>query len=217
MSHTIRYQLHTKKENYFDIYVGQYSKEDENVIKNRSIRKEDNPENYKERLSELHSPEFANAVYAYNTHSKTNERNAMTYIFSIATLHVQKVGMAQASFFNSVTASKKSCKIQLRPLDNENECGSMFEQLPLCIGTRVIFRRNIDFDVVMVNETEAIVKGIVWNSDDKIVLPMTNRYVFPKLERAIRVVLPKYVELAESLINVSSFSTRMLDTAPTDT
>ena len=47
------------------------------MIKNRSIRKEDNPEHYKERLSELHSPEFVNAVYAYSTRSKTNERNAM--------------------------------------------------------------------------------------------------------------------------------------------
>ena len=110
--------------------------------------------------------------------------------------------MAQASFFNSVKASKKSCEIQLRPSDNENECGCMFEQLPLCIGTRMICRRNIDFDGAMVNGTEAIVKDIIWDSDDKIVLPVTNRCVFPKLERAIRVILPKYVELGESLIKL---------------
>jgi hypothetical protein len=47
------------------------------IIKGRSIRKEDNPNHYKERLSELQSADFANAVYAYSVRSKTNERNSM--------------------------------------------------------------------------------------------------------------------------------------------
>ncbi len=56
---------------------GEYNEEDEKIIKSRSIRKEDNPEQYKERLKELQSEEFANAVYAYSVRSKTNERNAI--------------------------------------------------------------------------------------------------------------------------------------------
>jgi hypothetical protein len=103
--------------------------------------------------------------------------------------------MAQSSFFNPVKASKKECKIHLKPSDDENECGSMFEQLPLCIGARVICRRNIDFDGGMVNGTEAIVKDIIWEDNHNIILPMSNRCVFPNLDRAITVTLPKYVEL----------------------
>jgi hypothetical protein len=103
--------------------------------------------------------------------------------------------MAQSSFFNPVKASKKEFKIHLKPSDDENECGSMFEQLPLCIGTRVICRRNIDFDGAMVNGTEATVKDIVWDDNHDIVLPMSNRCVFPNLDRAMTATLPKYVEL----------------------
>ncbi len=103
--------------------------------------------------------------------------------------------MARSSFFNPVKASNKECKIQLKPSDDENECGSMFEQLPLCIGARVICRRNIDFDGAMVNGTEATVKHIIWDNDCDIVLPMSNRCVFPNLDRAITTTLPKYVEL----------------------
>ena len=47
------------------------------MIKSRSIRKEDNPEYYQERLKELQSEEFVNAVYAYSVRSKMNERNAI--------------------------------------------------------------------------------------------------------------------------------------------
>ena len=56
---------------------GEYSEEDEMIIKSRSIRKEDNPEHYKERLLDLESADFANAVYAYSVRSKTNERNSI--------------------------------------------------------------------------------------------------------------------------------------------
>ena len=46
-------------------------------IKNRSIRKEDNPQYYTERLSELQSIEFENTIYAYSVRSKTNHRNSI--------------------------------------------------------------------------------------------------------------------------------------------
>jgi hypothetical protein len=106
--------------------------------------------------------------------------------------------MARTSFFNPVKASKKKCKIQLKPLADENECGSMFEQLPICIGARVICRRNIGFDGAMVNGTEASVKDIVWDNNDNIILPMSNRCVFPNLDRAMTTILPKYVELGNT-------------------
>ncbi len=47
------------------------------ILKIRSIRKEANPMHYKERLAELQSPDFANAVYAYSVRSKANERNSI--------------------------------------------------------------------------------------------------------------------------------------------
>lgn len=105
--------------------------------------------------------------------------------------------MARSSFFNPIKTSKNECKIHLKPSDDENECGSMFEQLPLCIGARVICRRNIDFDGAMVNGTEAIVKDIVWDDTHDIILPISNRCVFPNLHRATTTTLPKYVELGK--------------------
>ncbi|CAF4785990.1 unnamed protein product, partial [Rotaria socialis] len=78
--------------------------------------------------------------------------------------------MARTLFFKPLQATNKQCKVILKPSDDENECGSMLEQLPLCIGARVICRRNIDFDQSIVNGTEATVKNIVWNNDDDIIL-----------------------------------------------
>jgi hypothetical protein len=49
--------------------------ETEALIKSRSIRPEDNPEGYRERLKELHSPEFEDAIHAYGTRKLTNSRN----------------------------------------------------------------------------------------------------------------------------------------------
>ncbi|CAF2003563.1 unnamed protein product [Rotaria magnacalcarata] len=103
--------------------------------------------------------------------------------------------MARISFFNPIKSSNKNCKIVLKPSSDENDCGSMFEQLPLCIGARVICRRNIDFDGTIVNGTEATVKDIIWDNDNDIVLPMSNRCVFPNLDIAITAKLPKYIEL----------------------
>ncbi|CAF2074872.1 unnamed protein product [Rotaria magnacalcarata] len=76
-------------------------------------------------------------------------------------LFQKKIGMARTLFFNPVKASQKESKIILQPSGDENDCGYMFEQLPLCIGARVICRRNIDFDGAMVNETEATIKDII--------------------------------------------------------
>ncbi|CAF3211367.1 unnamed protein product [Rotaria socialis] len=103
--------------------------------------------------------------------------------------------MARTLFFKPLQATNKQCKVILKPSDDENECGSMLEQLPLCIGARVICRRNIDFDQSIVNGTEATVKNIVWNNDDDIILSISNKCLFPYLQRALRVTLPKYVEL----------------------
>ncbi|CAF4187678.1 unnamed protein product, partial [Adineta steineri] len=64
-----------------------------------------------------------------------------------------------------------------------------------CIGARVICRRNIDFDGGMVNGTEATVKDIVWDDKDNIILPTSNRCIFPNLDRAMTVTLPKQIEL----------------------
>ncbi|CAF1475069.1 unnamed protein product [Adineta steineri] len=192
---------------FFDILsrmrLGEYNQDDEIIIKSRSIRKEDNSIHYKDRLAELHSPDFANAIYAYSIRSKTNERNSIKLKETATKMKkpiwiiqsIDKVGMARTSFFNPVKASKKGCKIQLKPSDDENECGSMFEQLPLCIGARVICRRNIDFDGGMVNGTEATVKDIVWDDKDNIILPTSNRCIFPNLDRAMTVTLPKQIEL----------------------
>ncbi|CAF3566882.1 unnamed protein product, partial [Rotaria socialis] len=97
--------------------------------------------------------------------------------------------------FNPIKVSNKECKILLKPSEDENDCGSMFAQLPICIGTRVICRRNIDFDDSMVNGTEATVNDIVWDNSDHIILPMSHRCVFPNLDRTITTTLPKYIEL----------------------
>lgn len=110
--------------------------------------------------------------------------------------------MAKTSFFNPTKASTKQCKIKLEPSDNENECGSMFERLPICIGARVVCRRNIDFDGSMVNGTEAIVKDVVWDDTEHLILPSPTRCAFPNLERAIPVKLPKYVELGSETIRL---------------
>ncbi|CAF3941109.1 unnamed protein product, partial [Rotaria magnacalcarata] len=192
---------------FFDILcrmrLGEYNEQDEIAIKSRSIRKEDNPEHYQERLSELQSVDFSNAIYAYSVRSKTNERNSIKLKDTAVKLKkpiwiiqsIDKIGMVRTLFFNPVKASQKECKIILQPSDDENECGSMFEQLPLCIGARVICRRNIDFDGAMVNGTEATIKDITWDNSSHIVLPISNRCVFPNLDRAVTMTIPKYVEL----------------------
>ncbi len=51
--------------------------ESEKLIKSRSIRQQDNAEGYKDRLKELNSPDFEDAVYAYGVRKLTNQRNIM--------------------------------------------------------------------------------------------------------------------------------------------
>ncbi len=51
--------------------------ETEKLIKSRSIRAQDNPEGYIDRLNELNSPDFENAVYAYGVRKLTNARNIL--------------------------------------------------------------------------------------------------------------------------------------------
>jgi hypothetical protein len=115
--------------------------------------------------------------------------------------------MTRTLFFNPTQASKKECRIKLKPSDDENDCGSMYEQLPLCIGARVICRRNIDFDGQMVNGTEATVKDIIWEDSQNIVLPILNKCKFPNLEKAITVTLPKYIELGNENFNIKISNT----------
>ena len=103
--------------------------------------------------------------------------------------------MARTTFFNPVKATKRDCKIQLNPSDDENDCGSMYEQLPLCVGARVICRRNIDFDGAMVNGTEATVKNIVWENTRHILISVPNKCVFPDIGNVVTTTLPNYVEL----------------------
>ena len=47
----------------------------EALIKSRSIRKEDNPDGYEERLKELNSSKFQDAVYAYGVRKLANSKN----------------------------------------------------------------------------------------------------------------------------------------------
>ncbi|CAF4366317.1 unnamed protein product, partial [Adineta steineri] len=54
---------------------GCLEEESEMLLKSRSIREQDNPDGYKDRLKELNSPEFEDAMYAYGTRKLTNARN----------------------------------------------------------------------------------------------------------------------------------------------
>ncbi|CAF4397463.1 unnamed protein product, partial [Adineta steineri] len=47
--------------------IGCLDDESEMLLKSRSIRQQDNPEGFKDRLKELNSPEFEDAMYAYGT------------------------------------------------------------------------------------------------------------------------------------------------------
>ncbi|CAF4026002.1 unnamed protein product [Rotaria sordida] len=184
--------------------IGCLDEETESLIKSRSIRQRDNPENYQERLKELNSPDFEDAVYAYGVRKLTNLRNieklkkhashSKNPIFMINA--VDKVAMITTSFFNSSKTSHRACKINLKPSPDENKCGSLYQRLPICVGARVIIRRNIDQDNSVINGTDAIVKKIVWeDSTDFLLPPATSEDLFPGLSNVINTKLPKYVEL----------------------
>ncbi|CAF4422142.1 unnamed protein product [Rotaria sp. Silwood2] len=116
----------------------------ESLIKSRSIRQQDNPESYQERLKELNSPDFQDAV-----HAKTSNR---------------------------------TCKINLKPSPDENKCGSLYRRLPICVGARVIIRRNIDQDNSVIN-------------GNFLLPPAESEDIFSGLSNVINAKLPKYVEL----------------------
>ncbi|CAF1420062.1 unnamed protein product, partial [Rotaria sordida] len=104
--------------------------------------------------------------------------------------------MITTSFFNSSKTSHRACKINLKPSPDENKCGSLYQRLPICVGARVIIRRNIDQDNSVINGTDAIVKKIVWeDSTDFLLPPATSEDLFPGLSNVINTKLPKYVEL----------------------
>jgi hypothetical protein len=70
--------------------------------------------------------------------------------------------MVNTSFFKSSKATHKICKVDLKPSTDESKCGSMYQRLPICVGARVLIRRNIDQDNYIINGMDAIVKQIVW-------------------------------------------------------
>ncbi|MBA7567838.1 hypothetical protein ES708_09556 [subsurface metagenome] len=81
---------------------------------------------------------------------------------------------------------------------DDNKCGSLYKRLPLCVGSRVFIRRNIDQDNYVVNGTDAIVKEIVCEDSTDFVLPSTKSDdIFSDLKNIINTKLPKYVELSK--------------------
>ncbi|CAF0877342.1 unnamed protein product [Adineta steineri] len=184
--------------------MGCLDEESEMLLKSRSIREQDNPDGYKDRLKELNSPEFEDAMYAYGTRKLTNARNITKLkkhalatknpIFMINA--VDKVAMVDTSFFKSSNTSRKNCKINLNPSSDENKCGSLYQRFPICVGARVLIRRNIDQENYIVNGTDAIVKEIVWEDPrDFLTAPVASNNIFSELTNVVNTKLPKYVEL----------------------
>ncbi|CAF4440570.1 unnamed protein product, partial [Rotaria sp. Silwood2] len=182
--------------------MGGLDEDTEYLIKSRSIRQQDNPESYQERLKELNSPDFQDAVHAYGVRKLTNLRNleklkkhasdSKNPIFMINA----RVAMINTSFFNSSKTNNRTCKINLKPSPDENKCASLYRRLPICIGARVIIRRNIDQDNSVINGSDTIIKNIVWkNSTDFLLPPAESEDIFSGLSNVINAKLSKYVEL----------------------
>ncbi|CAF1487611.1 unnamed protein product, partial [Adineta ricciae] len=182
--------------------TGCLDEEIEALIKSRSIRKEDNPDSYEARLKDLQSVEFKDAIYAYGTRRLTNSRNLEMLkehcrqtkhpIFMINAL--DKVAMIDNSFYKASFASNKTCKVKLKPSNDENKCGSLYPRFPLCVGARVLIRRNIDQENYIVNGTDAIVKEIVWEDPRNFLSsPIAVDDTFNSLNNVINTKLPKYV------------------------
>ncbi|CAF3453929.1 unnamed protein product [Rotaria socialis] len=172
-----------------------------------SISQQDNPQEYKDHLKELNSATFEDAIHAYGLRKSTNLRNieklkqhasnTKNPIYMINA--VDKVSMINTPFYKSSKVSHKACKINLKPSSDENKCGSLYQRLPICIGARVIIRRNIDQDNYVVNGTDAVVKEIVWeDSTDFLLPPTTKDDIFSALSNGINTKVPKYVELTLS-------------------
>jgi hypothetical protein len=102
--------------------------------------------------------------------------------------------MTDASFFKCSKSSRKTCKINLKPSSDENKCGSLYQRLPICVGARVLIRRNIDQENSVVNGTDAVVKEIIWEDPrDFLSIPTTSTDLFSELKNVINTKLPKYV------------------------
>ncbi|CAF1231792.1 unnamed protein product [Adineta ricciae] len=169
----------------------------EALIKSRSVRKEDNPDSYHERLEELHSSEFKDAIHVYGTRRLTNSRN-----FERLKEHMRetkypvfmRVAMVDNSFYKVNNASNKTCKIKLKPSSDENKCGSLYVRFPICVGARVLIRRNIDQEHYIVNGTDGIIKEIVWEDARNFLSPaLMIDDIFSSLNNVIHTKLPKHV------------------------
>ena len=107
---------------------GEYNEEDEKIIKSRSIRKDDNPEHYQQRLIELHSEEFLNAIYAYSVRSKTNERNAVK-LKETATKLKKPIWLIQAIDVGYIH-QRNTIEYQNVPLENCHGSNNFFQCSP---------------------------------------------------------------------------------------
>jgi hypothetical protein len=106
--------------------------------------------------------------------------------------------MIDTPFYKSNKRSLRSCKVNLKPSTDENKCGSLYQRFPICVGSRVLIRRNIDQENYVVNGTDAIVKEIVWEDErDFVSAPPTSDDIFSSLTNVINTKLPKYVELGK--------------------
>lgn len=106
--------------------------------------------------------------------------------------------MVNMPFYKNRKTSNGVCKVNLKPSSDENKCGSLYQRLPICIGCRVIIRRNIDQDNCVVNGSDAIVKEIVWEDAlDFVCPPVITEDIFSELRNAINTKVPKYVMLGK--------------------
>jgi hypothetical protein len=106
--------------------------------------------------------------------------------------------MIDTPFYKSNKRSLRSCKVNLKPSTDENKCGSLYQRFPICVGSRVLIRRNIDQENYVVNGTDAVVKEIVWEDErDFVSAPPTSDDIFSSLTNVINTKLPKYVELGK--------------------
>ncbi|CAF4342879.1 unnamed protein product, partial [Rotaria magnacalcarata] len=107
-----------------------------------------------------------------------------------------KIAVVSTPFFKSKKSSERTCKVNLKPSTDENKCGSLYQRLPICVGSKVLIGRNIDQDNFVVNGTDATVTEIVWEDPrDFITTSLRTDDLFSELSNVINTKLPKYVEL----------------------
>ena len=102
--------------------------------------------------------------------------------------------MIDNSFYKVNNASNKTCKVKLKPSSDENKCGSLYARFPICVGARVLIRRNIDQENYIVNGTDAIIKQIIWEDARNFLSPaLMIDDIFSSLKNVIHTKLPKHV------------------------